>query len=181
MLDTVPYAVVREAAEPISIGLVVAFVSYFSLILGELAPKTIGLQHADRMSLLVAKPVDALAGIGGIAVKFLTLSNRAVLALFGVKAGSGQDFITREELIHSLSEGGETGVLTEHEHKVIENMLDFSHTVVSEVMVPRLRVVALDITSSKDLLIQTVREVTPTSIVKVRLTVADKSRPRETN
>ncbi|HBG06733.1 MAG: transporter [Geobacteraceae bacterium GWC2_58_44] len=157
-LDTAPYAVVREAAEPISIGIVVAMVSYFSLILGELAPKTIGLQYADRMSLLVAKPIDALAKVGGVAVKFLTLSNRAVLALFGVKAASGQDFITREELIHSLSEGGETGALTEHEHKVIENMLDFSHTVVSEVMVPRLRVVALDINTSRDVLMQTVRE-----------------------
>ena len=158
VLDDAPYAIVREAAEPISIGIVVAVVSYFSLILGELAPKTIGLQYADRMSLLVAKPIDILAKVGGVAVKFLTLSNRAVLALFGVKPDSGQDFITREELIHTLSEGGETGALTEHEHKVIENMLDFSHTVVSEVMVPRLRVVALDIHSSKDLLMQTVRE-----------------------
>lgn len=158
VLDNSSYAIVREAAEPISIGLVVALVSYFSLILGELAPKTIGLQYADRMSLLVAKPIDILAKVGGVAVKFLTLSNRGVLALFGVKPDIGQDFITREELMHTLSEGGETGALTEHEHKVIENMLDFSHTVVSEVMVPRLRVVALDITSSKDLLMQTVRE-----------------------
>lgn len=158
MLDSAPYAVVREAAEPISIGIVVAMVSYFSLILGELAPKTIGLQYADRMSLLVAKPVDLLAKIGGVAVKFLTLSNRAVLALFGVKAASGQDFVTREELLHSLAEGGETGALTEHEHKVIENMLDFSHTLVSEVMVPRLRMVALDIDSPKDVLMQVVRE-----------------------
>ena len=158
LLDHAPYALVREAAEPISIGLVVALVSYFSLILGELAPKTIGLQHADRMSLLVAKPIDLLAKLGGVAVWFLTLSNRAVLALFGVKADSGQDFITREELIHTLSEGEETGALTEHEHKIIENMMDFSHTVVSEVMVPRLRVVALDINTSRDVLMHTVRE-----------------------
>lgn len=158
LLDVAPYAMVREAAEPISIGIVVAIVSYFSLILGELAPKTIGLQYADRMSLLVAKPVDLLAKIGGVAVQFLTLSNRTVLALFGVKAESGQEFVTREELLHSLAEGGETGALTEHEHKVIENMLDFSHTLVSEVMVPRMRMVALDISSSKDVLMQVVRE-----------------------
>lgn len=158
LFDAVPYAAVREAAEPISIGIVVALVSYFSLILGELVPKTIGLQYADRMSLLVAKPVDVLARVGGVAVKFLTLSNRAVLALIGVKPESGHDFVTREELLHSLAEGSETGILTEHEHKVIENMPDFSHTVVSEVMVPRLRIVALDVNSSKEVLMQTVRE-----------------------
>lgn len=158
LLDSVPYAVVHEAAEPISIGVVVVVVSYFSLILGELAPKTVGLQFADRMSLVVAKPINALATIGGIAVRFLTLSNRAVLAVLGVKPTSGQEFVTREELLHTVTEGGETGVLTEHEHKVIENMLDFSHTLVREVMVPRTRMIALDIESPKDVLFQVVRE-----------------------
>nr|WP_298267075.1 hemolysin family protein [Geobacter sp.] len=127
-------------------------------MLGELAPKTIGLQHADRMSLLVAKPINVLATIGGVAVKFLTLSNRAVLALFGVKHSVGQEFITREEVLHTVAEGGEAGALTELEHKVIENMLDFSHTLVGEVMVPRTRMVALDIESPKDSLLQVVRE-----------------------
>jgi len=158
MLDSVPYSVVRDAAEPLSIGIVVAVVSYFSLIFGELAPKTIGLQYADRMSLIVAKPVNALATIGGVAVKFLTLSNRAVLAVFGIKPTSGQDFITREEVLHTLSEGGEAGALTEHEQKVIENMLDFSRTQVSQVMVPRNRMIALDKDSPKDTLMQIVRE-----------------------
>ena len=158
LLDSVPYAAVREAAEPISIGIVVAVVSYFSLIFGELAPKTIGLQYADRMSLIVAKPVNALATFGGVAVKFLTLSNRAVLAVFGVKPTSGQEFVTREELLHTVTEGGETGALTEHEHKVIENMLDFSHTMVREIMVPRTRMIALDIESPRDALFQIIRE-----------------------
>lgn len=158
LLDSVPYAMVREAAEPISIGIVVVLVSYFSLILGELAPKTIGLQFADRVSLLVAKPINALAKIGGVAVKFLTLSNRAVLAVFGVKPSGGQEFITREEVLHTVAEGGEAGALTEHEHKMIENMLDFSHTQVSEVMVPRTRMIALDINSPRDVLMQVVRE-----------------------
>ncbi|NTV49797.1 MAG: HlyC/CorC family transporter [Geobacteraceae bacterium] len=158
LLDSAPYALVRETSEPISIGLVVALVSYFSLILGELAPKTIGLQFADNMSLVVAKPINALATIGGVAVKFLTLSNRAVLTLLGVKPTSGQEFITREEVLHTLSEGGETGALTEHEHKVIENMLDFSRTQVSQVMVPRNRMIALDKDSPKETLMQIVRE-----------------------
>lgn len=158
LLASAPYPFVREAAEPISIGIVVALVSYFSLILGELAPKTIGLQYADRMALIVAKPVNALATIGGIGVKFLTLSNRAVLALFGVKPDSGQEFVTREEVLHTLAEGGDAGALTEHEHKVIENMLDFSHTLVSEVMVPRLRIIALDVDLPRNALLEVIRE-----------------------
>jgi putative hemolysin len=158
LLDSVPYGMVREAAEPISIGVVVALVSYFSLIFGELAPKTIGLQYADRMSLLVAKPINALATIGGVAVKFLTLSNRAVLAVLGVKPATGQEFITREEVLHTLAEGGEAGALSEHEQKVIENMLDFSRTQVSEIMVPRTRMIALNVDSPREVLLQIIRE-----------------------
>lgn len=158
LLDSAPYEFVREAAEPISIGIIVALVSYFSLILGELAPKTFALQYADRMSLLVAKPINALATVGGVAVKFLTLSNRAVLAVFGVKPTSGQEFVTREEVLHTVAEGGETGALTEHEHKVIENMLDFSRTLVSGVMVPRMRIIALDVDSTRDTFLQIIRE-----------------------
>lgn len=157
-LDSAPYAVIREAAEPISIGIVVALVSYFSLILGELAPKTLGLQYADRMSLLVAKPINALAMLGGVAVKVLTLSNRAVLALIGVKPATGQEFVTREEVLHTVTEGGEAGALTELEQRVIANMLDFSKTVVSAIMVPRTRMVALDVDLPREEILRIVRD-----------------------
>ena len=145
ILSTSSLPFIREAAEPLAIGLVVVLVSYFSLILGELAPKTIGLQHADRMALLVAKPINAIATIAGVAVTFLTLSNRAVLMLFGIKATSGQEFITREEVLHAVASGGEAGALNKFEHKVIANMLDFTQTQAREVMVPRPRIVGFDL------------------------------------
>jgi putative hemolysin len=136
---------IHEAAEPIAIGLVVALVSYFTLILGELAPKTVGLQHADRMSLLVAKPINAIATIAGVLVTFLTLSNRVVLSLLGVKPASGQEFITREEVLHAVASGGEAGALNEFEQKVIANMFDFTQTQAREVMVHRSRIVGFDL------------------------------------
>lgn len=143
MTSSIPF--VREAAEPLAIGVVVALVSYLSLILGELTPKTIGLQHADRVALLVAKPINFIATITGTMVTFLTFSNRAVLALLGIKPASGQEFITRDEVLHAVAEGGEVGALNEFEHKVIENMFDFTHTQVREVMVPRPRVTGFDL------------------------------------
>ena len=154
MASSIPF--IREAAEPIAIGLVVALVSYLSLILGELAPKTIGLQQADRMSLLVAKPINAIATFAGVIVSFLTLSNRAVLALLGVKPASGQEFITREEVLHVVASGGETGALNEFEQKVIENMFDFTQTQAREVMVPRPRIVAFDLDLPRPEIIQLV-------------------------
>lgn len=143
-------SLIQESAESLAIGLVVVLVSYFSLIFGELVPKTIGLQKADRVALLVAKPINAIATIGGVVVAFLTLSNRAVLALLGIKPASGQEFITREEVLHAVASGGEAGALNEFEHKAIANMLDFTQTQAREVMVPRPRIVAFDLDLPRD-------------------------------
>lgn len=135
----------HNAAEPLSIGIVVVLISYLSLIFGELVPKTVGLQYADRMALQVAKPIHFIARAAGVVVSFLTLSNRAVLAMMGIKAEGNQAFVTREEVQHIVAEGHEAGVFSSTEQEYIRNIFDFTHTCVREVMVPRTRVVALDL------------------------------------
>jgi putative hemolysin len=158
LLMAAPLALIRHAAEPLSITLVVLGISYLFLVLGELAPKTIGLQYADRIALVVARPIHILSLIAVVAVRFLTLSNRAVLALFGIKPKEGHAFVTREEVQQVLSEGSETGALTETEHKYIENVFEFTHTAVREVMVPRTRIIALNLELPREEILRTVRE-----------------------
>lgn len=158
VLSSGPFQFVNEMAEPLAIALVVILVSYLSLVFGELAPKVIGLRQADRVALLVAGPINGIAVIAGVVVRFLTVSNRAVLATFGVETVSGQDFITREDVLHAVTKGSEAGALSGLEQKVIENMLDFSRTLVCEVMVPRTRIAALNIDTPLATVIQTVRE-----------------------
>jgi putative hemolysin len=158
LLQAAPVEIIRKTAEPLSIGLVVMGISYLFLVLGELAPKTIGLQYADRLALRVARPIHVLSIIAVVAVKFLTLSNRAVLALFGIKPKEGHAFVTREEVQLVVSEGSETGALTETEHKYIENVFEFTHTAVREVMVPRSRIIALDLDLPWEEILRTVRE-----------------------
>jgi putative hemolysin len=148
VLQKLPYAVVRNAAEPIAVTIVVIAVSYLILIFGELVPKTIGLQYADTMALRLAKPIYLLERIGGIVVSLLTLSCRGVLFIMGIK-GKGQAFITREEVQHIVAEGRDTGVFSATEHEYIKNIFDFTHTSVREVMVPRMRMAALDLELSR--------------------------------
>jgi putative hemolysin len=144
LLRALPYEMVRNAAEPLAVTIVVAILSYLILILGELVPKTIGLRYADTMALRVAQPIYYLARIGVVIVSFLTLSSKAVLKLLGVKR-EGQAFITREEVQHIIAEGHETGVFSATEQEYIKNIFDFTHTNVREVMVPRTRMAALDL------------------------------------
>lgn len=158
LLQTVPFDFIRNAADPLAIALVVIGISYLFLVLGELAPKTIGLQYADRLALVVARPIHILSVIAVVAVRFLTLSNRAVLALLGIKPKEGHAFVTREEVQQVLSEGSETGALTETEHKYIENVFEFTHTAVREVMVPRTRIIALNLELPREDILRTVRE-----------------------
>jgi putative hemolysin len=143
-----PFPMVRNAAEPAAVTLVVAVISYLTLIIGELVPKTIGLQYADTMALRLARPVYILERIGGIVVTLLTLSTRGVLFIMGVKAKE-QAFITREEVQHIVAEGRESGVFSATEHEYIQNIFDFTHTSVREVMVPRMRMAAIDLELSR--------------------------------
>ncbi|HTG80608.1 MAG TPA: hemolysin family protein [Geobacteraceae bacterium] len=148
VLRALPYPLVQNAAEPIAVTIVVAVVSYLLLIIGELVPKTIGLQYADTMALRVAAPIDFIARAGAFLVSFLTVSSKAVLALMRIK-GEARAFITREEVQHIIAEGHETGVFSAAESEYIRNIFDFTHTYVREVMVPRTRMAALDLELSR--------------------------------
>lgn len=149
LLREAPVEIVRNAAAPLSLTIVVVVVSYLSLILGELVPKALALHYADKMALLVATPIDFLARVGGVGVAFLTISSKTVLALLGVKGDEREAFITKEEIQHIVAEGRETGVFTATEQEYIQNIFDFTHTSVREVMVPRTRMAALDLDSSR--------------------------------
>jgi magnesium and cobalt exporter, CNNM family len=157
VLLAMPYEFVKNAAEPLSITVVVVIISYLSLILGELVPKTIGLQYADSVALRVAKPINFLEKIGSVAVSFLTVSSKTVLWLMRIKA-EGRAFITREEVQHIVAEGHETGVFSAAESEYIRNIFDFTHTSVREVMVPRTRMAALDLDLSCKEMLQFILE-----------------------
>lgn len=143
------FAMIRNAAEPLSLSVVVAIISYLLLIVGELVPKTLGLQYADTLSLRVAPVVNFLARVAAVLVALLTYSSKAVLTLLRIK-GESRAFMTREEVQHIVAEGHESGIFSETEHTFIDNIFDFTHTAVREVMVPRTRVVAFDLSLPKE-------------------------------
>lgn len=156
LLAASPVVFVQQAAEPIALGIVVILISYLSLVFGELVPKTLALQYADRMALRVAKPIRFMAQAAGIVVNILTFSNRMVLAMMGIKARGDQGFVTREDVQHIVAEGHEAGVFSSTENEFIRNIFDFTHTCVREVMVPRTRIVALDLGLPSEELVRTV-------------------------
>ena len=144
MLQASPIQMIRNGAEPLAVTLVVAVISYLTLIIGELVPKTIGLQYADTMALAVARPINLMSRMSMVFISFLTISSKSVLKLMGIK-GEEKAFISREEVQHIIAEGQETGVFSASEREYIKNIFDFTHTSVREVMVPRTRMAAIDL------------------------------------
>lgn len=152
-----PWPLVRQAAEPLAAVTVIVLVSYFTLIVGELVPKAIGLQYADTIALRVARPFSILCRIGTVVVSVLTVSSKAVMKLLRI-SGDQEAFITREEVQHIVAEGQEIGVFSEAEEEYIRNVFEFTHTCVREVMVPRTRIVGLDLTAPRDAVVGAVLE-----------------------
>jgi putative hemolysin len=155
-LQQFPLRLVSNAAEPLALFLVVGFIAYFSLILGELVPKALALEHPEGIALGVARPIRFLSRIGAVAVFILTLSSRTVLRLLGIKGTGKRAFITKEEIQHLVAEGRETGAVTLGEQEFIHNVFEFSRTQVREVMVPRPRIAALDLDQDRERILQTV-------------------------
>jgi len=158
LLQQVPVPAVAHYAEPLALLLVVGPIAYFSLILGELVPKALALEHADRIALAVARPINLLSRLGGFAVFALTVSSRSVLRLLGIRRTGSQAFITKDEIQHLVAEGREMGTVTPREQELIRNVFEFSRTTVREVMVPRTRIIALDLANSRAEILKQVLE-----------------------
>lgn len=157
LISSLPWPVMSKAAEPLAAFIVVAIISFVTLIIGELVPKAIGLQFADRIAIFLAKPMRTISLVFAPIVSLLTFSTKSVLKLIGIK--DEQDaFITREEVQHLVSEGHESGVFSEAEHEYIRNVFEFTHTCVREVMIPRTRMVALERSLSREELLAVILE-----------------------
>lgn len=143
-LQQLPWPYITHLAEPIAAIGVVAVVSYITLIIGELVPKSLGLQYAHRVSFALARPIRLFSYLTTPITIFLTGSSKAVFWLLRLE-GAKETFVTREEVQHMVTEGQETGVFSEAEHEYIQNVFEFTHTCVREVLVPRTRMVALAI------------------------------------
>jgi len=147
-LQTVPIKAISIAAQPIAIGIVVVLITYFSVIFGELVPKSIALMHPETVGLWTARTIDAFSKVASIFVKFLTFSTSLVLSPFGRKPFSERAYITEEEVRMLIKEGGKHGIFEPAEEKILQSIFEFTDMSAKEVMVPDIQIVAIPIDKS---------------------------------
>ena len=147
-IESLPLPWVARWGEAIAILVVVVPISYFSLVLGELVPKSLALRFSEQIACAVARPIEFLARISAFFVKTLTVSSNAVLWIFGGREAGGASFISIDEVKSLIREGAARGIFNETEQELIHSVFEFADTPVKAVMIPRTEIHALEVHAS---------------------------------
>ena len=131
-------------------GISTGIVTFLVLVYGEITPKTYAAQNAEKVSLLVARPVSFLVTIlFPVARVFIAIANFFTKLLGGKTMREGP-FLTEEEMKTMVTVGEEEGVIEEEEKEMIHSIFEFGDTIVKEVMVPRMDMVCVENTASAE-------------------------------
>ncbi len=130
----------------ISIIIITMILSYFSLVFGELVPKRLAMKNAEKIAFGTVKIVRAISIITAPFVKLLTASTNGISKLFGI-GETDEDTVTEEEIRMMVDVGEEKGSIEEEEKELINNVFEFNDKVVSEIMIHRKDIYAIDIES----------------------------------
>jgi putative hemolysin len=136
-----------NASSPLAFLLVVLAAAIVMLILGELVPETIAVQHSERLALLLARPLAVISILAMPIIRFMVWLSHGISRLFGDTQSGNMPFVTEEEIKVLVDAGEEEGVIQEEEKAMIYSIFELGDTLAREVMVPRIDVVALDVTA----------------------------------
>ncbi|HEY5648642.1 MAG TPA: hemolysin family protein, partial [Nitrospiria bacterium] len=150
----IPNPAVRGMSEFLAVGMVVMIISYFSLIIGELVPKSLALRYSETIALGVARPIGWMSRFASSFTKILTRSSGFILQFFKGSPTSEKTFVSEEEIKILVQEGREKGIFDETEMKLIHGVFEFTDISVKEVMVPRHKMQALKIDTSPEELLE---------------------------
>jgi putative hemolysin len=133
----------ERLSDDIAIGIVVAGVSFLSIVLGELVPKSIALRHAEAFALFASRPLSGIAWLARPFVWFLTATSNVFLRPFGDRTSFKEARLSPEELQHLMVDATRSGTLDTRSGEIASRALDFGSLSAEDVMVPRNRVQTL--------------------------------------
>jgi putative hemolysin len=131
-------------ADAISLGLVVAAITYLSLVLGELAPKRIGLRNPEGIAMWMAWPMQQLSRFARPMVSFLSLSTEGLLRLLRFRSEQAA-VVTEEEVRGLMQEGLRAGAFNQVESRIVDQALALDSIRVQDLMTPRPKIIWLNV------------------------------------
>ncbi len=136
---------ISKAAAVFAVTMLIGFVT---LVVGEIAPKSLALQHSERLALALAGPTRLVSIIALPAVKIVSFFSDLLVRPFGGHVKFSSPILTEEELRMLVEAGKEEGVIEEEEREMIHSIFDFTDTIAKQVMKPRTDIHASPVTST---------------------------------
>ena len=131
-------------ASKVSFAIVVTFLTYFTLVIGELLPKRVGLNNPEGIARALGKPMRTLSTLAAPLVSLLGLSTEALLKLFRFKSGQEAQ-VTDEEVKLLVREGTRAGVFHPNEAAVVAGVMALDRVPVRDLMTPRAKIIWINI------------------------------------
>lgn len=142
------FEVLRPYAATIAVGVVVVILTFFSLVLGELLPKRIGLNHPEAIAKAVAMPMKIVSIITAPFIWLLTHSTEFLLRILQIRP-SADGKVTEEEIKAIIKEGTEGGEVQEIEQDIVERVFHIGDRKINSLMTHRKSVVFLPLQATK--------------------------------
>jgi putative hemolysin len=139
-----------DHAGSLALAIAVIVVSFFSLVLGELVPKSLALRHAEAYALWIAPPLVALSSLVRPLVWLLTAASNVVLRIFRDQTTFSESRLSSDELQQLVDEAKETGSLHPGAGEIASRAIEFAELTAADVMVPRARVTGISIDATKE-------------------------------
>ncbi len=156
-------------------GIIIATIVITTLILifGEIIPKILAAQYSEKISLSVARPMQFIIKLLNPLTKIFTKVSNFVIRIFTGKTFKRSPLITEEEIRLMIEVGKEEGVLADEERKMLHRIFEFGDTKVSEVMVPKEKIVAININAKPEELLDLLVEEGHSRIAVYQNTIDD--------
>jgi CBS domain containing-hemolysin-like protein len=141
----------------VAILLGIIFITYVTITIGEIAPKTIAVRFPTRIALYLSLPLKIFYNIFKPFIWLLNSSANTILRILGIQSVPNSELIHSEEEIKLvIEEGRKSGIIDSTEHQLIEKIFDFNDKCAKDIMIPRDSIVALNADDTRDKIIQTV-------------------------
>lgn len=128
------------------------------LIFGEITPKTAATAYADKLSLIVAKPIWFLTKVLTPVIFVINFLASCILKLFRLDINAKESTFTEEELRTIMDVSHEEGVIEEEEREMINNVFDFGEAEAKEIMIPRIDMCMINVEATYDEIIEIFKE-----------------------
>jgi len=152
------FGISESWATPISYVLALSLMTFLHVVMGEMAPKSLAIQFAERLALAFAPP---LVWFGKVTFPFIWLLNgsaQLILRILGVKPVGHEQAHSEEELKIIMTQSFQSGEINQTELSFMQNIFAFDERIARDIMVPRRQVVMLDVNMSREEVLAIIEE-----------------------